>query len=149
MITTLCKKGSHSIPLRVGNVSPKYRNSRLQKYRRKSTQAAGSVQYSCNNISYGAPTQETVDIHIHACEQRTSSTHDAQYNYMVDIMHGTKAIRALHGATSRGVVGRGRVGTASPTFFDRGTRPPLPHFFGLKFVQKLVHCGYLLKRSVR
>ena len=27
--------------------------------------------------------------------------------------------------------------TAYPTFFDRGTRP---HFFGLKFVQKLVHC---------
>ena len=24
-----------------------------------------------------------------------------------------------------------------PLFSDRGTRPPLPHFFGLKFVQKL------------
>ena len=42
---------------------------------------------------------------------------------------------------SRDVVGRGRVGTASPHFFRQaGTRPPLPHFFGLKFVQKLVHC---------
>jgi len=41
----------------------------------------------------------------------------------------------------RGVVGRRRVGTASPTFFDRGeASPTLPHFFGLKFVQKLVHC---------
>jgi len=34
---------------------------------------------------------------------------------------------------SRGVVG----GRRSPTFFDRAT---CPHFFGLKFVQKLVHC---------
>jgi len=41
---------------------------------------------------------------------------------------------------AQGVVGRVRGGTASPTFFDRGTRPALPHFFGLKFVQKLVHC---------
>jgi len=28
----------------------------------------------------------------------------------------------------RDVVGRGRGGTASPTFFNRGTRSPLPHF---------------------
>jgi len=38
----------------------------------------------------------------------------------------------------RGVVGRGRGVTASPTFLDRGDASP--HFFGLKFVQKLVHC---------
>ena len=31
-------------------------------------------------------------------------------------------------------------GRRPPTFFDRGTRPPLSHFLGLKFVQKLVHC---------
>jgi len=31
-----------------------------------------------------------------------------------------------------------------PTFSTGGTRPPLPHFFGLKFVQKLVHCCYWL-----
>ena len=30
---------------------------------------------------------------------------------------------------SRGVVGPGRGGMASPTFFDRGTRPPLPPLF--------------------
>jgi len=30
---------------------------------------------------------------------------------------------------SRSVVGRGRGGMASPTFFDRGTRPPLPPLF--------------------
>jgi len=41
---------------------------------------------------------------------------------------------------AQSVVGRVRGGTASPTFFDRGARPALPHFFGLKFVQKLVHC---------
>jgi len=40
----------------------------------------------------------------------------------------------------RGVVGRGRGGRRSPTFFDKGTRPQSPHFFGLKFVQKVVHC---------
>jgi len=28
----------------------------------------------------------------------------------------------------------------STLFSTGGTRPPLPHFFGLKFVQKLVHC---------
>ena len=28
----------------------------------------------------------------------------------------------------RGCSGAGTRGTASPTFFDRGTRPPLPHF---------------------
>ena len=48
--------------------------------------------------------------------------------------------RTLEHVAYRGVVGRGRGGTASPTFFDRGTRPPLPPLFGLKFVQKLVHC---------
>ena len=30
---------------------------------------------------------------------------------------------------SSGVVGRGRGGTAPPTFFDRGTRPPLLPLF--------------------
>ena len=29
---------------------------------------------------------------------------------------------------------------ASPHFFRQGGASPLPHFFGLKFVQKLVHC---------
>jgi len=42
--------------------------------------------------------------------------------------------------TGRGVVGQGRGGTASRTFFRQGDASPLPHFFGLKFVQKLVHC---------
>jgi len=41
---------------------------------------------------------------------------------------------------SRSLVGRGRGGTAPPLFSTVGTRPPLPHFFGLKFMQKLVHC---------
>ena len=41
----------------------------------------------------------------------------------------------------QGCSGAGTRGDGVPhTFFDRGTRPPLPHFFGLKFVQKLVHC---------
>jgi len=31
----------------------------------------------------------------------------------------------------------GNAGEGVPTFFDAS---PLPHFFGLKFVQKLVHC---------
>jgi len=49
---------------------------------------------------------------------------------------------------SRGVVGRGRGRTASPHFFDRGTRLPLPPLFGLKFVQKLVHgCSWLLTET--
>jgi len=41
----------------------------------------------------------------------------------------------IHRVNVRGVVGRGRA-----TFFRQGTRPPLAHFFGLKFVQKLVRC---------
>ena len=42
----------------------------------------------------------------------------------------------------RGVVGRGRGGSASPHFLRQGGRVshPLAHFFGLKFVQKLVLC---------
>ena len=40
---------------------------------------------------------------------------------------------------SRGVVGRGRGGQRPPIFPTGGTCPH-SHFFGLKFVQKLVHC---------
>ena len=43
----------------------------------------------------------------------------------------------------RGVVGWGRGGRRPPLFSTgphRGTRPPLLPLFGLKFVQKLVHC---------
>jgi len=41
----------------------------------------------------------------------------------------------------RGVVGWERGGTAPTHFFRQGGRVPhSPHFFGLKFVQKLVHC---------
>ena len=36
--------------------------------------------------------------------------------------------RLANKLTCRDVVGRGRGGTASPTFFNRGTRSPLPHF---------------------
>ena len=39
------------------------------------------------------------------------------------------AMNSSHETLSRGVVGRGRGGTASPTFFDRGTRPPLLPLF--------------------
>ena len=48
----------------------------------------------------------------------------------------------LYDVASRGVVGRGRGGgRRPPTFFDRGMAVPHSrHFFGLKFVQKLVHC---------
>jgi len=53
---------------------------------------------------------------------------------------GRAASRAPTPTPSRGVVGRGRGGTASPHFFRQGDTSPLPHFFGLKFVQKLVHC---------
>jgi len=40
----------------------------------------------------------------------------------------------------QGCSGAGTRGTVSPTFFDRGRVPHSLHFFGLKFVQKLVHC---------
>jgi len=41
-----------------------------------------------------------------------------------------------------GVMGLGRAGRRpSPTFIGRGDASPTPHhFFGLNFVQKLVHC---------
>jgi len=53
-------------------------------------------------------------------------------------------IYVIH-SVSRGVVGQGRGGTASPHFFRQGGR--VPHFFGLKFVQKLVHCcNWLLNK---
>jgi len=49
-----------------------------------------------------------------------------------------------YGQRARGVVGRGRGGgdgAPPPLFFDRGDASHTPpHFFGLKFVQKLVHC---------
>ena len=50
---------------------------------------------------------------------------------------------------NRSVVGRGRGGRCPlPLFSLGGTRPPLPHFFGLKFVQKLVHsCNWLLTET--
>jgi len=44
------------------------------------------------------------------------------------------------GGRSRGVVGRDAGGTASPHFFRQGDASPTPPLFGLKFVQKLVHC---------
>ena len=51
---------------------------------------------------------------------------------------------------TRSVVGRGRGETASPTFFDRGTRPPRPPLFWIEIRAKesTVATGYLLKRSV-
>ena len=44
------------------------------------------------------------------------------------------------GLPSQGCSGAGLGGTVSPTFFKRGTHPHFLHFFGPKFVQKLVHC---------
>ena len=56
-----------------------------------------------------------------------------------------KSAPTVVNVNGRGVVGRG---TASPHFFDRGTRHPLPHLFGLKFVQNLVHfCNWLLTET--
>ena len=37
----------------------------------------------------------------------------------------------------RGVVGRGRGGLRPPTFFDRGTRPPLPPLFWIEIRAKV------------
>jgi len=60
------------------------------------------------------------------------------------LLHGRRSAANANSvalsADTRGVVGRGRGGRRPPLFFDRGTRPPLLPFFGLKFVQKLVHC---------
>jgi len=44
--------------------------------------------------------------------------------------------RLLQGCSGAGTRGD----DVPPLFSTGGTRPPLPHFFGLKFVQKLVHC---------
>ena len=44
-----------------------------------------------------------------------------------------------------GVVGRGRVETASPHFFDRGTRPPLPTFW--TEIRAKVRCNWLLTET--
>jgi len=38
---------------------------------------------------------------------------------------------------NQGVVCGDAGGLHLPIFFDRGTRPPFPHFFGLKFVKKV------------
>jgi len=49
---------------------------------------------------------------------------------------------------SRGVVGEWGDCVPAPLFSTGGTRPPLLHFFGLKFVQKLVHgCNLLLTET--
>jgi len=42
--------------------------------------------------------------------------------------------------TMRPIQGCSGAGTASPHFFDREDASPTPPLFGLKFVQKLVHC---------
>jgi len=51
---------------------------------------------------------------------------------------GSLAITGV--ATGQGCSGAGTRWDGVPHFFDRGARPPLPPLFGLKFVQKLVHC---------
>ena len=55
--------------------------------------------------------------------------------------------RLANKLTCRDVVGRGRGGTASPTFFNRGTVPHSPTF--RTEINATVATGYLLKRSVR
>jgi len=47
-------------------------------------------------------------------------------------------IAAAH--TKQGCSGAGTRVDSVPHFFDGGRIPHFPHFFGLKFVQKLVHC---------
>ena len=48
----------------------------------------------------------------------------------------------------RGVVGRGRGRTPSPTFLRQGDASPTPPLFGLKLAQKLVHsCNWLLTET--
>jgi len=62
-------------------------------------------------------------------------------------LHGTRDARSglffsrprSHCCPHQGCSGAG--GRRPSAFFDRGGRDPhFPHFFGLKFVQKLVHC---------
>ena len=52
-------------------------------------------------------------------------------------------------AMTRGVMGRERGGDGVPTFFVRGRVPHSPHFFGLKFLLKLVHCCNWLLTETR
>ena len=53
---------------------------------------------------------------------------------------------ASQGCSGAGTLGEG--GTASPTFLTGGRVPHFPHFFGLKLVQKLVHCcNWLLTKT--
>jgi len=57
--------------------------------------------------------------------------------YVSDILYiQSQQPRQLPRLLPRGVVGRGRC----PHFFDSGDASPIPPLFGLKFVQKLVHC---------
>jgi len=56
---------------------------------------------------------------------------------------GHEFLASLFWPSARGAVrwGRGgREGTAPPHFFRQGDASPTPPLFGLKFVQKLVHC---------
>ena len=68
--------------------------------------------------------------------------HDsARHLYRIISVDGTKVVVIINFNQPGGVV-------ASPTFLTGGTRPPLPHSFGLKFVQKLVHCcNWLLSET--
>ena len=52
-------------------------------------------------------------------------------------LHTVAAAAPALAAYSQGCSG---AGTVSPLFFDSGDASPTPPLFGLKFVQKLVHC---------
>ena len=65
--------------------------------------------------------------------EKLRSTYDRRLIYKTSY-DGRKAF--LQGCSGAGT----RRDGVPPTFFDRRTRPQLPHFFGLKSVQKLVHC---------
>jgi len=82
---------------------------------------------------------EVVTRHLFRFDLVTAARNVSARKRILDLFYRGPGVHAEY-IRNEHIRGGDAGGRRPSTFRQGGTRPPLPHFFGLKFVQKLVHC---------
>jgi len=103
----------------------------------------GELEELRTHMEAAERSRKAAESELHEASDRVAELTNANSSLSTQKRKLENDIQAMHVRAYQGCSGAGTRGTASPrpAFFDRRDASPTPpHFFGLKFVQKVVHC---------
>jgi len=101
----------------------------------------GELEELRTHMEAAERSRKAAESELHEASDRVAELTNANSSLSTQKRKLENDIQAMHVRAHQGCSGAGRAGRRPPAFFDRRDASPTPpHFFGLKFVQKVVHC---------